>query len=134
MEQTHSINAPKKGHRILGIDMARSLAILFMVIENYGNSMGAFDGGSGWLYWFFRFISGYAAPGFVTLMGMGLVLLTHKAMESGDSALRQEKTWTILKRGLFLVVLGLFNVTVRRTTPCDGARTHASQFSGERPV
>ena len=112
MEQTHTIDAPRKGHRILGIDMARALAILFMVIENYGNSMGAFDGGSGWLYWFFMFITRYAAPGFVTIMGMGLVLLTHEAMESGDSALRREKRWTILKRGLFIVVLGVFNYKI----------------------
>ena len=81
MEQTYSINAPKKGHRILGIDMARSIAILFMVIENYVNAMEAYDEDPGWLHWLFSFIRGYAAPCFVTLMGMGLVLLTNKALE-----------------------------------------------------
>ena len=112
MEQSELINAPKKGHRILGIDVARSLAILFMVIENYRNAMEALGTEPIWLYWFFKFIEGHAAPGFVTLMGMGLILLTQKAMESGDPALRREKTLIILKRGLFILVLGVFNYKI----------------------
>lgn len=104
--------AQRKGHRILGIDMARSLAILFMVIENYKNAMEAHGEGPRWLVWFFSRIEGRAAPAFVTIMGAGLALLAHKTLESGDSALRRNSTLLIIKRGVFLVVLGIFNYQV----------------------
>ncbi len=103
--------APKKGHRIVGIDMARSLAIFFMVIENYKNAMEA-HGGPGWLASFFTLIRGHAAPAFVTLMGVGLALLAHKALETGDPVLRRESTSRIIKRGVFLVVLGVLNYQI----------------------
>lgn len=105
-------DAPKKGQRFLGIDMARSLAILLMVIENYKNAMEAHGDGPRWLVWFFSHIEGRAAPAFVTIMGAGLALLAHKALESGDSSLRRESTLLIIKRGLFLIVLGVFNYQV----------------------
>ena len=112
MEHSELGNAPKKGHRILGIDMARSLAIFFMVIENYRNAMEAHDRDPGWLYGFFSLIRGHAAPTFVTLMGLGLVLLTHKALQSNDSALKRDRTLCILKRGLFILVLGVLNYQI----------------------
>ena len=104
--------APKKGHRILGIDMARSIAIFCMVIENYKNAMEVHGDGPGWLVWFFARIQGRAAPAFVTLMGMGLALLAHRALESDDSAFKRASTSRVLKRGLFLVALGVLNYQI----------------------
>jgi uncharacterized membrane protein YeiB len=105
-------DTPKKGHRLLGIDMARSLAIFLMIIENYKNAMEAHGDKPGWLVWFFEHIEGWAAPTFVTTMGVGLALLSRKALESGDSALRWESTSRIIKRGAFLFVLGIFNYQI----------------------
>jgi len=105
-------DAPRKGHRIAGIDMARSLAIFFMVIENYKNAMEAHGDGPGWLVWCFSRIEGRAAPAFVTIMGVGLALLAHQALESDDSALRRDNTSRVIKRGVFLVVLGVFHYQV----------------------
>jgi len=105
-------STPRKGHRILGIDMARSFAIFFMVIENYKNAMEAHDDGPGWLVWFFTCMEGRAAPTFVTIMGVGLVLLAQKALQSGDSALRRDSKSRIIKRGVFLVVLGVLNYQI----------------------
>ena len=102
-------NIPKKGHRILGIDMARSLAIYLMVVENYKNAMQAHGDGPRWLVWFFAHIEGRAAPAFVTLMGMGLALLAHKALDSHASAPRGDTVLRVIKRGLFLVALGVFH-------------------------
>jgi len=87
--------------------MARSLAIFLMVIENYKNAMEAHDGGPRWLVWFFSHIEGHAAPAFVTIMGAGLALLAHKALESDDPALRRDSTSRVIKRGIFLVALGV---------------------------
>jgi uncharacterized protein len=105
-------DVPKKGHRIFGIDMARSLAIFLMIIENYKNAMEAHGDEPGWLVWFFEHIEGRAAPAFVTTMGVGLALLSRKALESGDSALRWDSTSRIIKRGAFLFVLGVFNYQI----------------------
>lgn len=105
-------DAPKKGHRIIGLDMARSLAIFLMVIENYKNAMEAHGDGPRWLVWFFSHIEGRAAPAFVTIMGAGLALLAQKALESGDSALKRDDTLRVIKRGVFLVVLGVFNYQI----------------------
>jgi len=100
-------NAPKRGHRIIGVDMARALAIFLMVIENYKNAMQAHGDGPGWLKWCFLHIEGRAAPAFVTLMGMGLALLAHKALDSHESAPRLDTMSRVIKRGLFLVTLGV---------------------------
>lgn len=96
----------------MGIDMARSLAIFLMVIENYTNAMEAYDDKPGWLVWFFSHIEGWAAPAFVTIMGAGLALLANKALESGDSAFRRDSTSRVIKRGLFLVVVGVFHYQI----------------------
>jgi uncharacterized protein len=103
---------PKKGHRLLGIDMARSIAIFLMVIENYTNAMEAYNNSPGWLVWFYKHMEGRAAPAFVTIMGAGLVLLAHKVRESGDAAFKRDTTLVVVKRGLFLLVLGVFNYQI----------------------
>jgi uncharacterized membrane protein len=102
-------DVPKRGHRVVGIDMARSLAIFLMVIENYKNAMQAHGDGPRWLVWFFSHIEGRAAPAFVTLMGVGLALLTNKALESDDPAPRWDSISRIIKRGIFLVAVGVFH-------------------------
>ncbi len=102
-------STPKRGHRILGIDMARSLAIFLMVIENYKNAMQAHGDGPRWLIWFFSHTEGRAAPAFVTLMGVGLALLAHKALASDESAPKWDSISRVIKRGIFLVVLGVFH-------------------------
>lgn len=101
--------APKKGHRILGIDMARSIAIFLMVIENYKNAMEAHGDGPGWLVWFFAHMEGRAAPAFVTLMGAGLALLAQKALDADASASKWDSRQRVVKRGIFLVALGVFH-------------------------
>jgi uncharacterized membrane protein YeiB len=103
------VEIPRRGHRILGIDMARSLAIFFMVIENFKNAMGAHDPGPRWLVWFFSHLEGRAAPAFVTIMGVGLALLAHKTVESDDSAPRWDCTSRVILRGIFLVAVGVFH-------------------------
>ncbi|MBP8129794.1 MAG: DUF1624 domain-containing protein [Candidatus Hydrogenedentes bacterium] len=100
---------PKRGHRIVGIDMARSLAIFLMVIENYKNAMEAHGPGPCWLVWFFSRMEGRAAPAFVTIMGAGLALLARNALASGDPAPRRDSVARIVKRGVFLVAVGVFH-------------------------
>jgi uncharacterized protein len=64
------------------------------------------------LVWFFKHIEGRAAPAFVTIMGAGLVLLAHKVQESGDEGFKRDTTMVVVKRGLFLFVLGVLNYQI----------------------
>lgn len=105
-------DVPRKGHRIVGIDMARALAIFCMVIENYKNAMEAHGEGPRWLVWFYSHMEGRAAPAFVTIMGAGLALLARNALESDDPALRRASRARIIRRGAFLVVLGVLHYQV----------------------
>lgn len=103
---------PKRGHRILGIDVARAVAIFLMIVENYKNAMEANGDEPGWLVWFFEHMEGRAAPAFVTIMGAGLALLAQKTLESGEAAPRRDSTLRIVKRGLFLVVVGVLHYQI----------------------
>lgn len=105
-------HTPKKGHRIIGIDLARAIAIFGMVIVNYKNAMSARGGLPDWLIWCLDRFEGRASVTFVTLAGMGLVLLSYKARESGDSALKRASTSRIFKRALFLLVIGMLNYQI----------------------
>ena len=74
--------------RIPGYDIARSLAIFLMVIENYSSFMGCWGVGPGWLRWLVEALSGRAAPIFVVLAGVGMSLMARQARVSDN---RSEK-------------------------------------------
>ncbi len=87
--------------RLEGLDLARFIAFVGMVIINFKIAMGA-DDGAGILSLLTIAIEGRAAATFVTLAGIGL----------GLAALRSEYSQTVivtLKRAVFLFVIGLLN-------------------------
>jgi uncharacterized membrane protein YeiB len=91
--------------RITGIDFARALAIIGMIIVNFKMVVGA-EGG-GWALEFAELFSGRAAALFVVLAGVGIGLMTRKAYESGDPTLLSIARGRLLKRAAFLFVVGL---------------------------
>lgn len=95
--------APKQ--RLDGLDLARFFAFVGMVIVNFDVVMVAHTDTSG-SSWLAEFLQGKAAATFVVLAGVGL----------GLSAARASSWWsnykTILKRALFLFVLGMLNAIV----------------------
>ncbi len=105
-------HTPAKSRRIIGIDLARAIAIFGMVIVNYKNAMSARGGLPDWLIWCLDCFESRSSVTFVTLAGMGLVLLSHKARESGDSALKRASTMRILKRAVFLTVVGALHFQI----------------------
>ncbi|CAH1208459.1 hypothetical protein PAECIP111892_03114 [Paenibacillus auburnensis] len=82
--------------RQLEFDVAKALAIFFMVIIHVGDNMSQLDhNGMPYYYWFLDFIGGpMAAPMFMFAMGVGMVYTRYNS--SGDFA----------KRGVKLIVLG----------------------------
>ncbi len=89
--------------RLEGLDLARYLAFVGMVIVNFKFAMGA-EGGTGWLSTLTAAVEGRAAATFVVLAGIGLGLASSKSLDRTRSA--------IIKRAAFLLVIGLLNMTV----------------------
>lgn len=87
--------------RLDGLDLARFVAFVGMVIVNFNIAMGA-ENESGALSVFTSAFEGRAAATFVILAGIGLSL----------SAMRQDRsqaTFVTIKRAAFLLVIGLLN-------------------------
>ncbi|MBO9441425.1 DUF418 domain-containing protein [Phaeobacter italicus] len=89
--------------RLLGLDLARYVAFVGMVIVNFKIAMGA-EGGAGLAAAVTSAIEGRAAATFVVLAGIGLGL-------AGQAGLAQTGAVT-LRRAMFLLALGLVNMTI----------------------
>ncbi|MEL6614483.1 MAG: DUF418 domain-containing protein [Bacteroidota bacterium] len=94
-------------NRILGYDLARALAVFGMVVVNFKIVMGASASGPAWLVGLAGLLDGRAAATFVVLAGIGLSLLSRTGRTSGDLARQRRDRTTLLKRALFLFVVGL---------------------------
>ncbi|RDY61053.1 DUF418 domain-containing protein [Flagellimonas nanhaiensis] len=91
--------------RIIGIDVARALAVFGMVIVHFKIVFG--DTGNDWLKAFANLFDGKAAATFVVLAGIGLALMTNSALKNGDVQKLRTAKRRIAKRALFLFVVGL---------------------------
>ncbi|MEO1713217.1 MAG: heparan-alpha-glucosaminide N-acetyltransferase domain-containing protein, partial [Bacteroidota bacterium] len=91
--------------RIIGIDVARALAVIGMIIVNFKVVFG--ETGDHWIKPFANFFSGKAAATFVVLAGVGLALMTNSAVKNQDAEKLRKGRIGILKRALFLFVIGL---------------------------
>lgn len=93
-----------KQSRIYGYDVARALAVFGMVIVNFKLVMHA-DFGNAWLIQLSSMLEGRAAAMFVMLAGVGIALLTRRAL-SDPSLVAKFRTGLIKRAGL-LVLIGL---------------------------
>ncbi len=98
-------NAPQTpaNGRLDGLDFARYLAFVGMVIVNFKIAMGA-EGSDGVLNLLTNALEGRAAATFVVLAGVGLGLAGRRGLEQTVSV--------TVKRAVFLLVLGLLNMTI----------------------
>lgn len=88
--------------KIIGINIARAIAIVGMIIVNFKIILG--DQDLPWLQAVADVLSGKASATFVVLAGVGLGLMSQSAAE--DKAKQHKVEMRILKRSLFLLVLG----------------------------
>lgn len=91
--------------RLEGIDLARCLALVGMVLVNFRLAMGVENGKPTWLAHAFEALQGRSAALFVVLAGMGFVMGLRRLLRSEAIALT-------LRRSVFLVTLGMFNFLV----------------------
>lgn len=93
--------------RLHGLDIARGLAVLGMVVVNVKISLAAEVKGPEVLAMLAAPLSGRAAATFVVLAGIGVSLMGGRARRSGDPAARRAVQVTLLRRCLFLLGAGL---------------------------
>ncbi len=99
-----------KSGRIIGIDVARALAIFGMILVNFKIVFG--ENGSIWLQDIMHLFNGKAAATFVVLAGVGLALTTNKALLNQDKDLLNKKRIQIIRRAILLFIIGLSYITI----------------------
>ncbi|MDF1695561.1 MAG: DUF418 domain-containing protein [Saprospiraceae bacterium] len=96
--------------RIVGIDVARALAIIGMIIVNFKVVFGS--EGSANLKSIASFFDGKAAAMFVVLAGVGIALMTNSAIKNTDNKKLRKASSIILKRAILLFIIGLSYVWI----------------------
>lgn len=90
--------------RIIGIDVARALAVFGMIIVNFKMVFG--KEGESVLGPLASVFDGKAAATFVVLAGVGLAFMTNSAIRTNNVLKLKQSKKKIVKRALFLFVLG----------------------------
>ena len=103
--------------RLDGIEIARFFAFLGMVLVNFTVMIGA-EGDPSVLGACIRLLEGKAAATFVVVAGLGLGLMAQRYGEQTASLI-------VIKRAMFLMVLGLLNVLI---FPADILHFYAAYF------
>jgi len=97
-------------HRIIGIDVARALAVIGMIIVNFKTVLG--ENGVNWLKSFTSIFEGKAAATFVVLAGVGLALMTNVAIyENNEESIKNFRI-KLIKRALFLFIVGTSYIAI----------------------
>ncbi|PID63100.1 MAG: hypothetical protein CR986_00535 [Ignavibacteriae bacterium] len=96
--------------RIIGIDVARALAIIGMIIVNFKVVFG--ENGISWVKSFANIFDGKAAATFVVLAGVGIALMTNSAIRNYDQAKLKIARNRIVKRALFLFIVGISYIAI----------------------
>lgn len=89
--------------RLVGIDVARALAIFGMIVVNFKIAIGM--EGDATLIKIASIFDGKAAATFVVLAGVGISLMTRKVLSQPE--LKSSLQLKLLKRSVFLLVAGL---------------------------
>lgn len=92
-------------NRLEGLDFARALAVLGMMLVNYKLAFEVAS--SDPLYNLLAILEGRAAAVFLTLAGIGIGLMTTKGRLKENGSLRRQQRMTLAKRSVFLWAIGL---------------------------
>jgi uncharacterized protein len=96
--------------RIIGIDVARALAVIGMIIVNFKVVFG--KDGQAWVESLVGVFDGKAAAIFVVLAGVGLALMTNSAIDSRDKVKIKVVRIRIAKRAFFLFIIGVSYIKI----------------------
>ncbi len=111
--------------RIIGFDVARSLAILGMILVHFGLVLSKDRTSPPALATVLDILDGRAAMLFVLLAGIGITLIFRRRVESNNSSEIGLLCKTLIRRGMFLFVLGILNLVI---WPGDILRVYGVTF------
>lgn len=86
--------------RIIGLDVARALAVIGMIVVNFKVVFG--EEGDSWLKPLAHFFEGKAAATFVILAGVGLALTVRRALDMPEQEQLRSSRRKIVRRAVFL--------------------------------
>jgi uncharacterized protein len=98
--------------RVFGFDLARALAIFGMVVVHFSLVMADGRTGPGWLSSALGFLDGRAAATFVVLAGIGVTLMSKRAIQAANPLAITKVRAALIRRGLFLLALGFINLRI----------------------
>jgi uncharacterized membrane protein YeiB len=96
-------------HRIPGYDIARALALFGMLVINFWAMTDTGSLSPKWMDRILGHVQGRAAATFVLLAGVGIALLSKRALLKKDLIKLGNHRLALVKRAFFLFVLGLIN-------------------------
>lgn len=111
--------------RIIGFDVARSLAILGMILVHFGLVISKDRTSPPELAAVLDILDGRATILFVLLAGIGITLMTRRAVEANSSAETDSLRKSLIRRGFFLFLLGVLNLMI---WPGDILRVYGVTF------
>ena len=97
-------------NRIIGIDVARALAVFGMILVNFKMVLG--QQGDTLVKHFSSLLDGKAAATFVVLAGIGIAFMTNSPVNKNDLNKIKTTKKRILKRAFFLFVVGLSYIVI----------------------
>jgi len=96
--------------RIIGINVARSLAVMGMIVVNFKIAFG--QGGDELIKSVLGLLEGKAAAVFVVLAGVGIALMSNSAIKNGDTNKIRKIQIRLAKKSIFLFVVGLLYIPI----------------------
>jgi uncharacterized protein len=108
----NSQSTTTKSHRIEGLDVSRSLAILGMIVVHFMLVMTDGMPPERWSDFLLNLLDGRAAATFVILAGMGVTLMARKAKDPGETPSQQTIAAILRRRGLLLLAVGFLNLAI----------------------
>jgi uncharacterized membrane protein YeiB len=112
VEAQSSAPSSAPAERVFGFDLARALAIYGMVVVHFSLTKAAERTAPGWLNLALGFLDGRAAATFVVLAGIGVTLMSYRAVKGADPLAISNVRRALIRRGLFLLVLGFINLRI----------------------
>jgi uncharacterized protein len=111
-DESRPSTGPGPAERVPGYDVARALALLGMIVVHFSLVAAADRSGPAWLAGVLALLDGRAAATFVVLAGVGLTLMSRRAIASGDPMALAEVRKAVVRRGLFLLAVGFLNLAI----------------------
>ncbi len=98
--------------RVIGYDVARALALFGMIVVHFSLVAAADRSGPAWLAGLLALLDGRATATFVILAGIGITLMSRRAAVSSDAVALSDVRKTLIRRGLFLLIVGFLNLAI----------------------